>query len=68
MRGSPRRRKTLFQIMSTIIQHAPADDPVFQFLNRKGHDGEYHHIYMTAAANKFLRIYCGTATAYSEKL
>ena len=34
-RGSPRLRKTLFQIMSTIIQHAPADNPVFQFLDRK---------------------------------
>lgn len=28
-RGSPRLRKTLFQVMSTIIQHAPANDPVF---------------------------------------
>ena len=27
-RGSPRLRKTLFQVMSTLIQHAPADDPV----------------------------------------
>lgn len=34
-RGSPRLCKTLFQIMSTIIQHAPADNPVFQFLDRK---------------------------------
>ena len=31
----PRLRKTLFQVMSTIIQHAPADDPVYQFLDRK---------------------------------
>lgn len=29
-RSSPRLRKTLFQVMSTIIQHVPADDPVFQ--------------------------------------
>lgn len=34
-RGSPSLRKTLFQVMSTLIQHAPADDPVFQFLDRK---------------------------------
>ena len=27
-RGSPRLRKTLFQVMSTLIQHAPANDPV----------------------------------------
>lgn len=67
-RGSPRLRKTLFQIMSTIIQHAPADDPVFQFLNRKRLEGKHYYVYMTAAANKFLRIYYGTVMAYLEKL
>lgn len=67
-RGSPRLRKTLFQIMSTIIQHAPADDPVFQFLDRKRQEGKHYYVYMTAAANKFLRIYYGSITAYLEKL
>lgn len=67
-RGSPRLRKTLFQVMSTIIQHAPADDPVFQFLDRKRQEGKHYYVYMTAAANKFLRIYYGTVTAYLEKL
>lgn len=60
--------KTLFQVMSTIIQHAPADDPVFQFLDRKRQEGKHYYVYMTAAANKFLRIYYGTVTAYLEKL
>lgn len=63
-RGSPRLRKTLFQVMSTIIQHSPADDPVFQFLDRKMKEGKHYYVYMTAAANKFLRIYYGTVTAY----
>ena len=67
-RGSPRLRKTLFQVMSTIIQHAPADDPVYQFLDRKRREGKHYYVYMTAAANKFLRIYYGTVTAYLEKL
>ena len=67
-RGSPRLRKTLFQVMSTLIQHAPADDPVFQFLDRKRQEGKHYYVYMTAAANKFLRIYYGTVTAYLEKL
>ena len=67
-RGSPYLRKTLFQVMSTIIQHAPADDPVFQFLDRKRKEGKHYYVYMTAAANKFLRIYYGTVTAYLEKL
>ena len=67
-RGSPRLRKTLFQVMSTIIQHAPADDPVFQFLDRKRQEGKHYYVYMTAAANKFLRIYYGSVMAYLEKL
>ncbi len=67
-RGSPRLRKTLFQVMSTIIQHAPADDPVFQFLDRKRQEGKHYYVYMTAAANKFLRIYYGTVKAYLAEL
>ena len=43
-RGSPRLRKTLFQVMSTIIQHAPADDPVFQFLDRKRREGKHYYL------------------------
>ena len=66
-RGSPRLRKTLFQVMSTIIQHAPADDPVYQFLDRKRREGKHYYVYMTAAANKFVRIYYGTVMAYFEK-
>lgn len=66
-RGSPRLRKTLFQVMSTIIQHAPADDPVYQFLDRKRREGKHYYVYMTAAANKFLRIYYGAVMAYFEK-
>ena len=67
-RGSPRLRKTLFQVISTLIQHAPAEDPVFQFLDRKRQEGKHYYVYMTAAANKFLRIYYGTVTAYLGKL
>lgn len=67
-RGSPRLRKTLFQVMSTLIQHAPTDDPVFQFLDRKRQEGKHYYVYMTAAANKFLRIYYGTVMAYLKKL
>ena len=44
-RGSPRLRKTLFQVMSTIIQHAPADDPVYQFLDRKRREGKHYYVY-----------------------
>lgn len=67
-RGSPRPRKTLFQVLSTIVQHTPSDNPVFQFLDRKRRKGKHYYAYMAAAANRFLRIYYGTVTAYLEKL
>ncbi|NLX25329.1 MAG: hypothetical protein GXY61_05125, partial [Lentisphaerae bacterium] len=32
---------------------------VYQFLDRKRAEGKPYHVYMTAGANKFLRIYYG---------
>ena len=57
--GSNRLRKTLFQIMSTLLQTAPEDDKVYQFLVKKRAEGKPYYVYMTAGANKFLRIYYG---------
>lgn len=31
-------------------------------------EGKHYYVYMTAAANRFLRIYYDTVTAYLEKL
>lgn len=56
-RGSGNLRKTLFQIMQVILQNAPTDNSVFQFMNKKRADGKHFYVYMIAAANKFLRIY-----------
>ena len=56
-RGSPHLRKTLFQVVSTYLKRAPVDEPVFQFLDKKRSEGKPFFVYMTAAANKFLRIY-----------
>lgn len=56
-RGSPTLRKTLFLIMTIIIQHQPADEPVYQFLDKKRSEGKPYKVYMIAAAHKFLRIY-----------
>lgn len=56
-RGSPALRKTLFQIMTIIIQNKPVDDPVYQFLDKKRSEGKPYRVYMIAAAHKFLRIY-----------
>lgn len=62
--GTGRLRKTLFQIMTTLLQNAPEDEPVYQFLNRKRSEGKPYYVYMTAGANKFLRIYYGKVKAH----
>ena len=56
-RGSTHLRKTLFQVIDVILKNSPVDDPVYRFLDRKRSDGKAYKVYMTAAANKFLRIY-----------
>ncbi|MDR2024543.1 MAG: IS110 family transposase [Hungatella sp.] len=57
--GSARLRKTLFQIMTTLLQTAPEHDPVYRFLSKKRSEGKPYYVYMTAGSNKFLRIYYG---------
>jgi transposase len=61
-RGSSDLRKTLFQVMSVILQKAPSNNSVFQFMNKKRDEGKHFYVYMTAAANKFLRIYFARVT------
>ena len=56
-RGSSHLRKTLFQVISTYVKRSPADEPVYQFIQKKRSEGKPYYVYMTAAANKFLRIY-----------
>ena len=56
-RGSPSLRKTLFQIVSVILQTQPENNVIYQFLDKKRSEGKPYKVYMMAAANKFLRIY-----------
>ena len=63
-RGSPELRKTLFLVMSALLQTSLADDPVFQFLDKKRAEGKPYYVYMTAGANKFLRVYYGRVKEY----
>jgi transposase len=67
-RGSPFLRKTLFNLMSMLLQLAPQDEPVYQFLDRKRAEGKPYYVYMTAGANKFLRIYFGKVRDYLASL
>jgi len=63
-KGSPHLRKTLFQIMDSLIKRSPADDPVYAFMDKKRSEGKPYYVYMTAGANKFLRIYYGRVKEY----
>ena len=56
-RGSPHLRRTLFLVVETYLKRKPADEPVYQFLDKKRSEGKLYKVYMIAAANKFLRIY-----------
>ena len=63
-KGAPQLRKTLFLIMDGLIQRSPVDDPVYAFMDKKRAEGKPYYVYMTAGANKFLRIYYGRVREY----
>ena len=45
-------------------QNAPENEPVFQFIDKKRSEGKPYFVYMTAAANKFLRRYYAKVNEY----
>ncbi len=65
-RGSPALRRTLFLVMGVILQKAPPDEPVYQFMDKKRSEGKPYRVYMMASANKFLRIYYASVKAYLD--
>ena len=65
--GSPMLRKTLFQIMDVLIKTKP-DDAVYLFMDKKRAEGKPYYVYMTAGANKFLRVYYGRVKEYLSAL
>ncbi|GHU75431.1 IS110 family transposase [Clostridia bacterium] len=67
-KGSPHLRRTLFQVMIGQLQRGNADDPVFNFLDRKRAEGKNYYCYMTAGCTKFLRIYYARVKEYLEQL
>ena len=54
--------------MTTLLQNAPEADPVYRFLDKKRSQGKPYYVYMTAGANKFLRIYYGRVKEYLASL
>lgn len=67
-KGSPHLRKTLFQIMDGLIQRSLVGDAVYDFMDKKRAQGKPYYVYMTAGANKFLRIYYGRVKEYLESI
>ena len=67
-KGSPYLRKALFQIMDSLIKRSPVNDPVYAFMDKKRSQGKPYYVYMTAGANKFLRIYYGRVKEYLASL
>ena len=67
-RGSPYLRKSLFLVMNCLLQKSPSDDAVYQFLDKKRCEGKPYYVYMTAGANKFLRVYYGRVNEYFRSL
>lgn len=67
-RGSSTLRKTLFQVMDVLIKTKPQEDPVYLFIDKKRAQGKPYYVYMTAGANKFLRIYYGRVKEYLSSL
>ena len=66
--GPPELRKALFLVMDCLLKSMPQDDPVYQFMDKKRAEGKPYLVYMTAGANKFLRIYYGRVKEYLAKL
>ena len=65
--GSPVLRKTLFQIIAVLIKTKP-DEAVYRFMDKKRAQGKPYYVYMTAGANKFLRVYYGRVKEYLAAL
>lgn len=62
--GPPELRKALFLVMDCLLKTMPQEDPVYQFMDKKRSEGKPYLVYMTAGANKFLRIYYGRVRDY----
>lgn len=66
--GNSYLHKTGYEIMQSIIQPKPIDDPVYVFIPKKRLKGKYGKDAIIAGLNKFLRIYYGRVTELYKKI
>lgn len=67
-RGSAELRRTLYMVAEVLLKSKPKDDPVYMFLCKKRAEGKPYFVYMTATANKFLRVYYGKVNEYLDSI
>lgn len=58
-RGNKYLRKVGFEITQSINRHKPANNPVYEFIQKKRGEGKRGKEAMIAGLNKFLRVYYG---------
>ena len=63
-RGSPHLRRTLFQVMSVVLQRSSTDNPLYSFMDKKRAEGKHFYVYTVAGAAKFLRVYYARVKEY----
>jgi len=61
-------RKAAYLVVESHLLNSPVDEPVYQFLDKKRAEGKNYYVYMTAAANKFLRIYYARIKEFMDSL
>ena len=61
-------RKTAYQVVEIHLLKSPTDEPLYQFLDQKRTEGKHYFVYMTAACNKFLRMYYGRVKEFMDTL
>jgi hypothetical protein len=66
--GDALLRKAVYQAVESYLTNSPADEPVYQFLDKKRAEGKHYFVYMTAACNKFLRIYYARVKEFLDSL
>lgn len=62
---SPDLSRTLFLVMGALLKTPPADETVFQFLNKVCDEDNPYLVYITAATNMLLRDYYGRVKEYT---
>ena len=64
----PATKQATVLVMDCLLKTMPQDEPVYRFMDKKRAEGKPYLVYMTAGANKFLRIYYGRVKEYLAKL